>query len=241
MRGDIMEWKEEGHPRVGKGNGDKSGQFVPKGQGGREQPRRFRLNTSYDDILATDKETSINKIKQLKREETEADRIEQIQHYTGLSYKEAEKTYVAIKHYTRAGYKAIRDGSAPHEEQLIEEFIDRHPKYDGKIWRGIALSKKSGERFINNLKEIKTTGEATGMLGLSSWSSAENIANKFADYRKGEYKFIFELENKSGVGIDHLSEWQGENEVLQSGKVKYRVIDIVERNCKYKIRIEEVK
>lgn len=43
-----MEWKEEDHPRAD------DGKFTD-GQGGSGQPKRFKQNTSYDEILAADR------------------------------------------------------------------------------------------------------------------------------------------------------------------------------------------
>lgn len=227
-------WNEEEHPR---GQPDNQGQFVKKGTNGKGYDSR-------SDILplrkAVEKSSNKKKIAQLERKESEVQRVWQIQENTGMSYEEAEKTYSAIKHYTRTGFRAIRDGHAHKEESIIEKFINKHPKYDGKIYRGIALDKVKGETLISDLKTKKESGGLTDMMGLSSWSSAESIANEFADNRPGEYKFIFELNNQSGVGIDHLSEWQGEEEVLQSGKVKYKVKDIFLKDGKYRIKLEEV-
>lgn len=201
---------------------------------------------SLDDLKLQELyELKNKKIPQLDRQESESGRIWQIQEYTGLSYEEAEQTYNAIKHYTRAGFRAIRDGRAPKEEKLIEDFIAKHPKYDGKIWRGIALDKKEGEDYIKRLEKQIENGYPIGMEGLSSWSSAESIAEEFADNRAGNrndwYKIVFELDNQSGVGIDHLSEWQGEEEVLQSGMVRYKVKEISNNNGRFKIKLEEIK
>lgn len=200
--------------------------------------KEYRQNTGYGEIFADEKsQKGQSKISQLERQESETRRIWQIQENTGLSYEAAEQTYNAIKHYTKAGFRAIRDGRAPREEKLIEDFIERHPKYDGKIWRGIAVD---DENIIKNLYSSYESGDTINMKGISSWSSAESIAHDFTKNRQGKFKIVFELENQSGVGIDHLSEWQGEEEVIQSGKIQYKVIDIISQNGKYKIIVEEV-
>ncbi len=49
-----MEWKEEDHPR------DDDGKFTD-GQGGSGQPKRFKQNTHYDEIMAADKPISFGK------------------------------------------------------------------------------------------------------------------------------------------------------------------------------------
>ena len=200
--------------------------------------KEYRQNTSYNEILATDKaKDAQKKIPQLERQESETRRIWQIQENTGLSYAESEKAYNAIKHYTRAGFRAIRDGRAPEEERIIEDFIERHPKYDGRVWRGIAVDDKG---FLDNLIAKKETGELIDMAGISSWADNEAVAQDFAVNRPGKYKILFETDNKSGVGIDHLSEWYGEGEVLHSGKTRYKVNEIIEQDGKYYIKIEEV-
>lgn len=247
----MAEWKESEHPR------DNAGRFTDK-EGSSSSYReevneRIKWAKENNVELPLNNDGSLNdirlqkiynentkKISQLERKENEWARINQIQEYTGLTYEDSEKTYRAIQYYTKDGFREIRNGHAPEEERLIEKFIELHPKYDGKIWRGISLSKEKGERYLAELNKKKINGETTDMLSLSSWSSSEDIANDFADNREGDYKFVFELENKSGVGIDHLSEWQGEEEVLQSGKVKYKIKDISIANNRYKVKIEEV-
>ena len=179
------------------------------------------------------------KIKQLDRQESEYNRIIQIEKYTGLSRNQATLTYEAIKHYTRKGYRAIRSGNLPKEERLLETFIEKHPKYDGKIWRGIAVEDKG---IVEDLYTKKNNGEPIDMKGISSWSSEESVAKRFATVnRKGKYKIIFETENENGVGIGHLSAWKIEKEVIHSGKSQFRVISIKEEKGIYKVKVEEYK
>lgn len=187
------------------------------------------------------KQKSNKKISQLDRQESETKRIWQIQEYTGVSYDTAEQINNAIQYYTKDGFRDIRKGNAPKAEELIETFIERHPKYDGKIWRGIALNEEKGKNFITELKNKLSSKESTEMFGISSWTSAENVAREFSDNREGTYKILFELENQSGVGIDHLSEWYGEEEVIQSKKIRYKVKDIKQESPNsYKVILEEI-
>ncbi|MDE6474767.1 MAG: hypothetical protein K2L70_06680 [Clostridia bacterium] len=222
-----------------KGAGGKPQEFdTQTGRYGSGQSKT-KENSLVDENCATNKHKQ-KKIKQLNRLESEYSRIIQIEKYTGLSRNQSTFTYEAIKHYTRSGYRAIRSGKLPQEESLIETFIERHPKYDGKIWRGIAVEDKS---VVEDLYAKMKDGEPIDMRGISSWTSEESVSLKFVTlYRTGTYKIIYESENESGVGIGHLSEWENEEEVLHSGKSRFRVKGITKgRNNVYRVKLEEDK
>lgn len=122
----IREWNEADHPR---GQPNNAGQFV-------------------------EKETS-KKIKQLDWFESEYRRILQIKENTGFNDEEARAIYDAVRDYTDNGYTAIRQGKSERQAKLIEQLIERHPKYEGRIYRGIAVDDDS---FIAKLRKAKEDG-----------------------------------------------------------------------------------
>lgn len=190
---------------------------------------------------------SQKKIKQLPAYDDVDKSIQQIQDYTGYDKTEAKKAYDTIKYYTSSGYSDIRVNKNSEEAKTIEDFIEKHPKFDGRIFRGIGFEKQKGIRYLRFLFNRKNNNTTIDMDGISSWSSEESIAEDFANNRNqadDSYRFIFESENKSGVGIDHLSNWVGENEVLHSSKTQYKVKKITQiengKSPLYRILLEEV-
>ena len=208
----IREWNEADHPR---GQPNNAGQFV-------------------------EKETS-KKIKQLDWFESEYRRILQIKENTGFNDEEARAIYDAVRDYTDNGYTAIRQGKSERQAKLIEQLIERHPKHEGRIYRGIAVDDDS---FIAKLRKAKEDGVPIDMGGISSWSGAESVAKEFADEslrdERGRIKIIFEMDNVNGIGVDHLSFNHGEEEVLHSKKARFSVKSIIESDGYTIVKLEEV-
>lgn len=246
----MAEFDESKHPR------DEEGKFTYKGGGrqGTEGDKRREAVKKYSDdpgrdmaemgLIRTSDKKHAKKIPQLDKMSNSILSIYQIMEYTGFSHDEATKTFEAIQYYTKTGYSDIRSGKNKEAEINLEKFIQNHPAYDGKIYRGIAISHGKSSEFLKKIYEAKDTGTLIDMGGISSWSSEESVAIEFAENREqstGSYQFIFEMDNESGVGIDHLSEWHGEMEVLQSGKQKYEVVSVDKSNYtnRYKIILKE--
>jgi hypothetical protein len=61
------------------------------------------------------------------------------------------------------------------------------------------------------------------MLGPSSWSTSETIAQRFADLGDNPVRMVFMLsDNQSGASITHLATYNGiEEEVLAPSGVQY--------------------
>ncbi len=202
----------------------------------------YKSNDLKSEVNSTQK-----KIKQLEAFDDKNKSVQQIIDQTGYTKEQAEKVYDTIKYYTSAGYGEIRKNKESENAKIIEDFIEKHPKFDGTIYRGVGFENQKGKEYLNYLKQKQNNRSPINMGGISSWSSEESIAQDFADNRKkanDSYRFIFETDNKSGVGIDHLSNWVGESEVLHSSKTKYKVKEVLEiekgNSPLYKIIVEEV-
>ena len=138
-----------------------------------------------------------------------------------MSNEEALRYYKAIGYYTSFGYKDVRQGNSPSAQtaqKQLEDYISKSPTYNGEIYRGMHLSGKQGENFVNQLQK----GAVIDMGGISSWSSELSVAKSFAN-KSSDYHVIFKCKNKSGVGIQHLSQFFHESEVLQSSKSKFKI------------------
>jgi hypothetical protein len=195
---DEAEFKESEHPRAD------NGQF---GSGG-SAAARVRGHIDEDDYTAvTTKRTSEQKTALIKQE-------------LGCS-KSAAKTYErTAASYCGQGYTAIRSGEDPQAAKVLEDFIEKSPKWDGNgpLHRGIGLTPQEAASLV--------PGAVVDMKGLSSWSSDPETAKGYAARaQSGQKRVLLELDKAdTGTSIGHLSEYASEREVLLSGKTKYEVV-----------------
>lgn len=133
-----------------------------------------------------------------------------------VSDKEAGDMVSAIQRYAGSIdiYRKVREGKEPKTSNAIESLISNSQKFDGKIYRGMSFSDNS---FVSKLKE----GSTIDMNGFSSWSSDSKHSIKFAS--RDKIGVMFQMKNKSGVSITHLSRDFSEKEVLLSGQAKIKV------------------
>lgn len=139
---------------------------------------------------------------------------------TGLDEKEAEATREAIDRWSGSAYtfiRAVQQGENKSENfrvmgNRLERFIDRAPKWDGKMtYRGIKMN-------ASELKKMKV-GDTIDMKGTSSWSSTYRIAEGFSNQ-----KVVFASPTqKHGTSIRFHSGFDKENEVLVSKRSSYRI------------------
>lgn len=152
--------------------------------------------------------------------------IEDIQQGSGrqISPKTAEEMLDSVHNYSGDGYSEIRyaynNPAAPPELraqlQILDEYINNVPKWEGTVYRGINVSESTAQSIL-------ASGDVD-MLGPSSWSSEENVAQRFSIGGE-QVNMIFVLNNNlSGASITHLSTYNGsESEVLAPSGVRYRI------------------
>ena len=143
-----------------------------------------------------------------------------------ISEEKAEKMFNGIRDFSGLYSTDIRnaylnpDMSEDDTEVLknLDEYLQFAPRWEGKIYRGINVSPKVA-RSILSKSDID-------MLGPSSWSSEESVAQRFS-YGKEKVRMVFVLDdNKSGSSITHLSTYDGiESEVLSPSGVKYKILN----------------
>lgn len=148
-----------------------------------------------------------------------------------ISTEHAREIYESVQNFTGERYPAIRgsynnpkaDPRDIRDRENFDEYINNSPKWKGQVFRGINVSKK----VLNNI----LSGGPIDMLGTASWSSEEDVANRFAEMytkKKGENVVFVLPENKSGVSVTHISSYNGaEGEVTAPSGVKYG-LDFVE-------------
>lgn len=241
----MQEWHEQDHPL------DEDGKFTDKsGAVGTIDPRKieYRQNTPYSVIMADDRrrmaeeERRTRKIPQpvVKRGEE----IAKIRELTGVDEETAKKYQATVFEWTTDSSK-IRNGEDQEGERILEDYIARSSKYDGKIYRGIQFSEKEGRRYLKGLEEKKQQLSSLRMEGISSWSSYESIAQDFSTrdmFLETSIGIIFETENMSGAPIDYLSRHgktfsknEEEGEVLHSKNTEYIIKEIVRDQRESKI------
>lgn len=136
-------------------------------------------------------------------------------------------------------YKSMRDKKnvtplVVDKRYDVEQVIAGMPKYDGKIWRGLELPKGQDPRKLWPL------GEKMDMKGISSWSSAEDVAREFAVQTDEGVHVVFECaENKTGAAVAELSRML-EYEVLHGERSGFLVKSVKQDGEIWRIKVEEL-
>lgn len=123
---------------------------------------------------------------------------------------------------------AYNNPDSPYRElmEALDEYLNHSVKWHGTVKRGAVATKEEAEK-------ICSSEELVDMLGPSSWTSDEVIAQNYAkDKASGDASslgIVYVLkENKSGVSITHLSRYgTSEREVLAPSGILY-VVDSYE-------------
>jgi len=178
------------------------------------------------------KETpAMNEYDYFSKEQTEF-RRDSIEEYTGASKEDVNRyldalcgnsdDYNGIGNNVPSGwfYGADRDirnatsGEMYEKAKTINEFIEKSPKFEGEIFRGLSLDENTINSFsVGNV--ISETGN------LSSWTSSRDVAEMFAQGRSEELglrQVLFVSENPAyGTPAAHLSLFgSDEKEVIVS-------------------------
>ncbi len=185
----------------------------------KEKPVESKRNHLPEDRLAIYSKTTANGLKDALLAED-----------TGVDLTTAAKMRKALGAYSDGKYKEIINGKEP-EASILDEFINKAPKFDGSLYRGIIVP-------IDFAKAYKP-GETLNMKGVSSWSSKKDTAEDYSlgimedqNFKIGkDIAVVFVLpETNNGTSIKHVSKYQRENEVLVAASAKYKIkkIDSIE-------------
>jgi len=180
-----------------------------------------------------------------------------------ISKEYAERINETISDFTGAGFEAMRKASqlnAPKpgmfssdpnvnaeifkrfsiKSKILNDFIEKSPKYSGTIYRGIAVSENVASKILGD--------ESISMLGPASWSKDRDISEAFASSSLNStntVQIMFKLiSNKSGVDITNMSEVPYEQEVISPQSAKYIKKSITELkkfgHKYYEVLVEEI-
>lgn len=168
------------------------------------------------------------------RENQLAGIMEDIQRGSGrqITLQQAEKILDSIHNYSGDGYGQIRyayqnPNTSPDlvsQLQAVDAYIHNAPKWEGLVFRGINVSESTARSILN--------GENVDMLGPSSWSSNESVAQRFS-LGDETVNMVFVLrDNVSGASITHIATYNGgESEVLAPSGVRYGIEQTREVFC----------
>lgn len=188
--------------------------------------------------------------------ETNEEKIDFISKSLGVSREQAEEYEASIAQYGGFSFGRIRQasyfGGAQFDEEVyagklvtsfnkiaqnIEEFIEKSPKWNGEIYRGINLPHDTVKAFKN--------GDIIDMQGVSSWTSSYDIAETYShksNKTKQNKRVIFHSNGtKQGTSIKHLAYYDFEDEVLVSTKARWQIDKIEEIDGATHIFLKELE
>lgn len=161
--------------------------------------------------------------------------------YLGVSEERAKELYGSIQSFTGSGYTEIRKAQngggsdwAKKAAENCEAYIDAAPKWGGgTTYRGINVSKEAAATFVKNaIIDINR--------GTASWSTSREVSKSFSGKGSGS-KVVFRCKTQSrGTSIKHISFFPGENEVLVSRRVQYKVTGRRQQGSYLYVDVEEV-
>lgn len=154
----------------------------------------------------------------------------------------------AIRSYSTASssqfIEADRGGEVPAEikekNEKLNDYLDRAPKYEGTLYRGIAVEKGEVKDILDKYKE----GAKFDLDAKQSWTKEESVAHnrikEVARHREEPVKITFEYPgSKAGVDVSSHSNFEEEKEVIVPKGAKYKVKDVKKSDDGYKIIFEE--
>ena len=149
--------------------------------------------------------------------------LKSIMEETGYSELEARKLQSTMLDYLGGDYKAYTKGGKLKEVEVINKGLERMPKFDGEMFRGMNFN-HDAEAFKKF--EGLEIGDELGMKSVSSWSSEKGVASNYGGNTSGDVDSVMLSckTNKSGVGVQHISKWgAGEAEVMSPSTAKWKV------------------
>ena len=144
-------------------------------------------------------------------------------------FADARDRGVELNDYERLQARRLEKGdqrSAGNRARRLEDFIDRAPKYDGTIRRGVAMDTR--EEVMNTIERYNS-GKRN--LAIESWTTDSGVSNRFAmgngNPRPQRMSILVEG-NTKGAPINAISGFDDEFEVLVPSGVRYEVVDVKE-------------
>ena len=144
---------------------------------------------------------------------------------TGYSEEDAKAFHKGLLDYMGGDYEAFAKGKREDAERTIDNGLARMGAYDGEIYRGLFFPDYREKDFEGFAK--MDVGSIMPSRSVTSWSSKKDVADGFAStgLAAGNSVVISCKNNKSGVGVQHISKFRGsEAEVLTPSTVRWKVV-----------------
>lgn len=150
---------------------------------------------------------------------------ESIEYFTGYDYD-------IMRRLESGGGRASQDSDDQYDRatrniKSINEYMEKSPKFEGEVSRGLYFSNKT--KFDSFMSSIE--GGTLELNAMSSFSGSLDVARNFAtgdglyskSRDKGAEAVVIRARNKSGVNIADVSRYAEEEEVLVPKGTRYRV------------------
>lgn len=202
----------------------------------RATSNRKTSDTNYDydknwEKLGYDKKSQYRKVKE-DVVEWSGDEFEGVR---AAQFADARDRGVELNNYERLQTRRLEKGeqrSQGNRARRLEDFIDRAPKYDGTIRRGVAMDTRED---VMNTIERYSSGKKN--LAIESWTTDPGVSHRFAmgnGYPRPQRMSILVEGQTRGAPINAISGFDDEYEVLVPSGVRYEVVDVKEKFVKGK-------
>ena len=144
-------------------------------------------------------------------------------------FDRAGKKGVQLNQYEKLQTRRLESGEARSFGKMadrLEDFVERAPKYDGTLRRGVAFDNKDQVKDL-----IERYGKGDPNKALESWTSDKRISDRFArgnNNPRSERITILVENNTKGAPINAISGFDDEFEILVPSGVKYEVVEVQE-------------
>jgi SPP1 gp7 family putative phage head morphogenesis protein len=144
-------------------------------------------------------------------------------------FHKIQKAGGELNTYEKLQVKRLESGEARSFGKMaerLEDFVERAPKFDGELRRGVALSKPEE---VKDLIERYSKGEKNK--ALESWTSEKFVSDRFAAgnrFPKAHRVSIVVENNTKGAPINGISGFDDEFEILVPSGVRYEVVEVKE-------------
>jgi hypothetical protein len=150
-------------------------------------------------------------------------------------FANAEKAGVKLNSYEKMQTRRLEKGDVKTYGNManrLEDFIDRAPKFDGTIRRGVAMDTRD-----EVLSTIERYNSGKKNLGIESWTTDTGVSHRFAmgngNPRAQRMTVLVENQTK-GAPINAISGFDNEYEVLVPSGARYEVVEVKEKFVKGK-------
>ena len=180
-------------------------------------------------IEIPEKFADISSLSRREKEDWEDFRAGSLMEETGYEYDEAVHALSNLDDYFENYYPKWKNHRETEEDiEGINKVLSDMKPYDGTVYRGMHFKKSDPEKVEDYEKFVNADIGSTLKVGtITSWTSNEDVAKNYGGfYSEGsQFGVILQCENKTGVGVQHLSRFGvGESEVMQKSTTEWEIL-----------------